>query len=317
MLKVNVTRKTDEAEGICSFELRPTDGDTLPAFDAGAHIDIHITDGLVRQYSLCNDPRERHRYVIGVLNDPASRGGSRTMHEEIREGQVISIGAPRNLFALEPAASRHLLLAGGIGITPMLAMAHELLRRGAQFELHYCFRSNERAAFLAALADAPFADRVHLHDDSGTAQQKLDAGTLLMSPADGTHLYVCGPAGFMTHILESADAAGWRKGCVHREFFAAAPVDHGQDMAFDVELARSGQVFRIPADRSVFEVLDEAGIAIETSCEQGVCGTCVTRVLAGTPEHRDQFLTAAEQAANDRFTPCCSRARSPRLVLDL
>jgi vanillate O-demethylase ferredoxin subunit len=317
MLKVNITRKTDEAEGICSFELRPVDGDTLPAFDAGAHIDIHITDGLVRQYSLCNDPRERHRYVIGVLHDPASRGGSRTLHEEIREQQVISISAPRNLFALEPAASRHLLLAGGIGITPMLAMAHELSRRGAEFELHYCFRSKERAAFLAALANAPFADRIYLHDDSGPASQKLDAGALLGSPADGTHLYVCGPAGFMNHVLDSADAAGWSKACVHREFFAAAPVDHGQDTAFDVELARSGQVFRIPADRSVFEVLDEAGIEIETSCEQGVCGSCVTRVLAGTPEHRDQFLTAAEQAANDRFTPCCSRARSPRLVLDL
>jgi vanillate O-demethylase ferredoxin subunit len=317
MLQVNVTRKADEAEGICSFELSAVDGSTLPAFEAGAHIDIHIADGLTRQYSLCNDPKERHRYLISVLKDPSSRGGSRAMHEQVQSGQTLSISAPRNLFPLDRSAQRHLLFGGGIGITPMLAMAWELSHQGADFELHYCFRSSQRAAFMEMLAQAPFADRIRFHDDSGLQIQKLDAPALLAAPNADTHLYVCGPAGFMNYILDAAQNAGWSQDRVHKEFFAADPVDQSANVPFEVELASNGQVFRIPAERSVFEVLDEAGIAIESSCEQGVCGTCVTRVLKGMPDHRDKFLTVAEQAANDRFTPCCSRARSSRLVLDL
>ena len=317
MLQVNVTRKAEEADGICSFELCPVDGSTLPAFEAGAHIDIHIADGLTRQYSLCNDPRERHRYLISVLKDPSSRGGSRAMHEQVQSGQTLSISAPRNLFPLDRSAQRHLLFGGGIGITPMLAMAWELSHQGADFELHYCFRSSQRAAFVEMLAQTRFADRITLHDDSGPQTQKLDAPALLAAPHADTHLYVCGPTGFMNYILDAAQNAGWSQDRVHKEFFAADPVDQSANVPFEVQLASNGQVFRIPAERSVFEVLDEAGIAIESSCEQGVCGTCVTRVLKGIPEHRDKFLTEAEHAANDRFTPCCSRARSSRLVLDL
>jgi vanillate O-demethylase ferredoxin subunit len=317
MLQVNVTRKADEADGICSFELCPVDGSTLPAFEAGAHIDIHIADGLTRQYSLCNDPTERHRYLISVLKDPSSRGGSRAMHEQVQSGQTLSISAPRNLFPLDRSAQRHLLFGGGIGITPMLAMAWELSHQGADFELHYCFRSSQRAAFVEMLVQTRFADRITLHDDSGPQTQKLDAPALLAAPHADTHLYVCGPTGFMNYILDAAQNAGWSQDRVHKEFFAADPVDQSANVPFEVELASNGQVFRIPAERSVFEVLDEAGIAIESSCEQGVCGTCVTRVLKGIPEHRDKFLTEAEHAANDRFTPCCSRARSSRLVLDL
>jgi vanillate O-demethylase ferredoxin subunit len=317
MLQVNVTRKAGEAEGICSFELCAADGGTLPAFEAGAHIDIHIADGLIRQYSLCNDPEERHRYLISVLKDPSSRGGSRAMHEQVRSGQTLTISAPRNFFPLDRSAQRHLLFGGGIGITPMLAMAWELSHQGADFALHYCFRSSQRAAFVEMLAQTRFADRITLHDDSGPQTQKLDAPALLATPDAATHLYVCGPAGFMNYILDAAQNAGWSQDRVHKEFFAADPIDQTADVPFEVELASSGQVFRIPVERTVFEVLDEAGIAIESSCEQGVCGTCVTRVLKGIPEHRDTFLTEAEHAANDRFTPCCSRARSSRLVLDL
>ena len=317
MLKVNVTRKAQEAEGICSFELCAVDGGALPAFKAGAHIDIHIADGLTRQYSLCNDPLERHRYLISVLKDPISRGGSRAMHEQIRSGQTLSISPPRNLFPLERSANRHLLFGGGIGITPMLAMAYELSHQGADFELHYCFRSTERAAFVAMLAQTRFASRIKFHDDSGAQIQKLDASAVLAVPHADTHLYVCGPAGFMNYILDAAQNAGWPQDRVHKEFFTAGPVDDNTNVPFEVELASSGQVFQIPAERTVFEVLDEAGIEIESSCEQGVCGTCITRVLEGTPEHRDKFLTVAEHAANNCFTPCCSRAKSSRLVLDL
>lgn len=317
MLKVNVTCKAEEAEGICSFELCAVDGGALPAFKAGAHIDIHIADGLTRQYSLCNDPRERHRYLICVLKDPNSRGGSRAMHEQIQSGQTLSISTPRNLFPLERSANRHLLFGGGIGITPMLTMAYELSHQGADFELHYCFRSSECAAFVGMLAQTPFADCIKFHDDSGDQMQKLDASAVLAVPDADTHLYVCGPTGFMNYILDAAQNAGWSQDRVHKEFFAAEPVDLNTNVPFEVELASSGQVFQIPAERTVFEVLEEAGIEIESSCEQGVCGTCVTRILNGTPEHRDKFLTVAEQAANNCFTPCCSRAKSSRLVLDL
>ncbi|NQD59239.1 oxidoreductase [Pseudomonas sp. CM25] len=317
MLQVNVSRKANEAEGVCSFELCPVNGETLPPFDAGAHIDVHIPGGLIRQYSLCNDPRQRNRYLISVLKEPNSRGGSEAMHSVVDQGDKLTISAPRNLFKLDHSAARHLLFAGGIGITPILAMAFELDHQGADFELHYCFRSSERAAFVTALAEAPFADRVVLHDDSGPQQQKLNAAALLDTVDEGRHLYVCGPSGFMNHVLETGAAAGWPQERMHREFFAGQATDQSSNISFEVVLARSGKTFEIPADRTVFEVLDDAGVEIETSCEQGVCGTCVTRVLEGIPDHRDQFMTADEHARNDCFTPCCSRSKSPRLVLDL
>jgi len=317
MLQVLVKRKSIVADGICSFELCLVNGECLPAFTAGAHVDVHLPSGIVRQYSLCNPPQERHRYLIGVLRDPSSRGGSQALHDAVQEGHTLQISEPRNLFALAGNGTRHLLIAGGIGITPMLAMAHELDRQGADFELHYCFRSADRAAFLDDLSKAVFTERVVLHDDSSVVPSTLDAHALLQGPEPGRHLYVCGPGGFMDYILGCAATAGWPQAQVHREFFAATPIDHDADQAFEVQLARSGKVFHIPADRSVFEVLDEAGIEIETSCEQGICGSCITRVVQGIPDHRDQFMTDSEHANNDQFTPCCSRAKTPCLVLDL
>ncbi|MEK1907586.1 MAG: PDR/VanB family oxidoreductase [Pseudomonas sp.] len=315
MLQVLVSRKIAVAESICSFELCSLNGEPLPPFTAGAHIDVQTPNGATRQYSLCNHPEERHRYVIGVLKDPQSRGGSQAMHEQVEQGQTLTIGEPRNLFPLAADGKKHLLFAGGIGITPMLAMAYELSQRGVDFELHYSFRAQTSAAFLDVLAEAPFARHVRLHEDAAATQ--LDAATVLAAPTPGTHLYVCGPSGFMNYVLSTAASQGWPAEQTHREFFAAAPVEHDGDQPFEVELASSGQTFHIPADRSVFEVLDEAGIEIETSCEQGICGACITRVLQGTPDHRDQFMTDKEHAVNDRFTPCCSRAKTPRLVLDL
>jgi vanillate O-demethylase ferredoxin subunit len=317
MLQVNVIRKKSEATGICSFELVPAEGGPLPVFRAGAHIDVHTPNGLIRQYSLCNDPAERDRYVISVLCDSNSRGGSKAMHGQVQQGQLLTISEPRNLFPLAEEATRHLLFGGGIGITPILAMAYELHNKGADFELHYCFRSEDRAAFRSDLLSAPFSSRVKFHDDSGAQDQKLDAPALLAHPDGNTHLYVCGPSGFMNYVLDCALEAHWAPQCVHREFFAAEKIDTSADTSFEVELVNTGKIFQIPSDRTVFEVLDEAGIQIESSCEQGVCGTCVTRVIQGIPDHRDQFFTAEEHAANDQFTPCCSRARTARLVLDI
>ncbi|MES2260019.1 MAG: PDR/VanB family oxidoreductase [Pseudomonadota bacterium] len=314
-LNVKVVRKEREADDICSFELVRTDGQPLPPFSAGAHIDVHLRDGLVRQYSLCNPPHERHRYQIGVLRDAASRGGSQAMHEQIEVGTELQISEPKNHFPLVPA-KRSLLLAGGIGVTPILAMAEALAAQGQAFEMHYCARAPERTAFRERIAQSAFAGQVHFHYDSGAAEQKLDLAWLLAAPDADTHIYVCGPGGFIDHVVNTAKERGWPSSQVHLEYFAAAPVDTAGDCAFDVKLASSGRVIAIPAGRTVVEVLVAEGVDIPVSCEQGVCGTCLTRVLEGVPEHRDLYLTDEERAANDQFTPCCSRARG-MLVLDL
>ncbi|MCB1656568.1 MAG: iron-sulfur cluster-binding domain-containing protein, partial [Pseudomonadales bacterium] len=197
-----------------------------------------------------------------------------------------------------------------------LCMAERLAHSGADFELHYCARSSTRAAFVERLRNSPFADRVFLHFDE-QPETALNAARVLADPQLDTHLYVCGPGGFMQHILDSARAQGWEEAVLHREYFAAAPMDSSNDGSFSVKLGSSGQVFEIPADKTVVQVLESHGIDIPMSCEQGVCGTCLTRVLEGVPDHRDMFLTEQEQACNDQFTPCCSRSKSPLLVLDI
>ncbi len=317
MIEVTVVRKRREAPDVCSFELRRPDGLPLPAFDAGAHIDVHIRDGLVRQYSLCNPPDECHRYLIGVLRDPQSRGGSAAMFDAVGEGARLRIGTPRNLFPLVPAG-RTLLFGGGIGITPILCMAERLSLQGAGFTLHYCARSRHRAAFLDRLAGSPFAGRVRLHFDDGAADQRLDCPAVLAGADRDSRLYVCGPAGFMEHVIGTAQRLGWDPERIHREYFAAGQAAKADgDGAFTLRLARRGLALTVPPERTALEVLLDAGIDVPASCEQGVCGTCLTPVLAGTPDHRDVFLTDAEHARNDRFTPCCSRSRTDELTVDL
>ena len=316
-LNVRVARKTVEAEGICSFELVGTDGAPLPAFSAGSHVDVQLPGGLTRQYSLCNDPTETHRYLIAVLRDPASRGGSRAMHDAVKEGDTLTISTPKNHFALAHEAGSHLLLAGGIGITPLLCMAERLANVGAAFEMHYCSRSRPRTAFVERIAASTFAPRVLFHHDDGPAAQRLDIAALLADRRTDRHLYVCGPKGFMDAVLGAARAQGWPEAQLHYEFFSADVVPVVGDTAFEVQLASSGRVVLVPAGRSIVQALAEAGVTVATSCEQGVCGTCLTRVIEGVPEHRDLYLTPEEQAAGDQFLPCCSRARSARLVLDL
>ena len=317
-LQVRIARKHTEAQDICSLELVPLDGHSLPAFTAGSHIDLHLPGGLVRQYSLCNDPGDAARYVVGVLRDAASRGGSAAVHEQLGEGQQITIGAPRNLFALHPQRpARHLLLAGGIGITPLLAMARQLAREGADFELHYCARSRDRMAFADLLQSMPWASQVHLHLDGEAGKGSLDMAGLLGTPQQDLHLYVCGPKGFMDAALGQARASGWDESRLHYEFFAGEAAQREGDAGFEVEIASTGQVVRVAPEQTVVQALAAIGVEVQTSCEQGVCGTCLTRVLSGEPEHRDMYLTEDEQAACDQFLPCCSRAKSPRLVLDL
>ncbi|WP_026354059.1 PDR/VanB family oxidoreductase [Massilia niastensis] len=311
-LRLRVARKTAEASDICSFELVAPTGGRLPRFEAGAHIDVHVAPGLVRQYSLCNHPRERHRYVICVLHTQDSRGGSRAMHEQVQAGDLLEVGVPRNHFPLCPSARRSLLFAGGIGITPILGMAEQLASSGADFELHYVARSRERAAFVARLLASPFAGRVRLH--FGGARRELSA--LLAAPEPGVHVYACGPAGFMDAVLGAARAAGWDDAQLHREVFAGATPQAGGE-PFALRLARSGRIIQVGSGESALDALLAGGVRIRHACRQGVCGTCLTGVLAGRPEHRDHCLSPAERARNDVFAPCCSRARDGCLTLDL
>ncbi|KQW69899.1 PDR/VanB family oxidoreductase [Methylibium sp. Root1272] len=315
-LSVKVTRKVEEAEGIASFELTSASGTPLPPFSAGSHIDVHVRDGIVRQYSLCNDPTEQHRYLIAVLRDPSSRGGSEAMHDEVAEGAILQISEPRNHFPLSPSA-RTLLLAGGIGVTPLLCMAERLAQIGATFTMHYCTRSSQRTAFRERIAQSQFADRVDFHFDDGPADQKLDLSNVLGAPTSDVNVYICGPTGFIEHVLKSAKALGWPDSQLHLEYFGAKPIDTSHDEDFEVKVASTGRCYKVPADKSVAAVLIENGIDIPLSCEQGVCGTCITRILDGQPDHRDMYFTSDEKAKNDQFTPCCSRSKGKLLVLDI
>jgi vanillate O-demethylase ferredoxin subunit len=316
-LAVRVARKSVEAIDICCFELVHADGHALPAFSAGSHIDVHLPDGITRQYSLCNDPAETHRYLIGVLRDPATRGGSKAMHDLVNEGDLLQISAPRNHFALARESTRSVLLAGGIGVTPILCMAERLAISGAAFEMHYCSRSRGRMAFHDRIAASAFASRVRFHFDDGAAGQKLDISALLATPGAGVHLYVCGPRGFMDAVLGTARSQGWPEEQLHYEYFAAGTTQSAGATSFKVKLASSGRIVLVPAGQTVVQALAAVGIVIPTACGQGVCGTCITRLLDGVPDHKDLYLSPQEQAQNDQFTPCCSRSKSALLVLDL
>ena len=320
-LSVRVARKAQETSDICTFELVSTDGKPLPPFSAGSHVDVALPNGLTRQYSLCNDPKESHRYLIGVLRDPASRGGSQAMHEGVQEGQLLQISTPKNHFPLAHDAKRSLLLAGGIGVTPILCMAERLAITGADFAMHYGTRSRDKTAFYERIGTSSYAKNVQFHFDDGAAEQKLDIAAALAapqnSPKSGVHLYVCGPKGFMDAVLNTARQQGWPESQLHYEFFAAEVVKLDSDAGFEIKLASSGRVIPVLKDQTVVQALSAAGVDVQTSCEQGVCGTCLTRVLEGVPDHKDMYLTPEEQAANDQFLPCCSRAKTPLLVLDL
>jgi vanillate O-demethylase ferredoxin subunit len=313
---LQIVSRHAETPDIVSFELRAQSGEKLLPFDAGAHIDVQVAPGMIRQYSLLNDPAERDRYVIGVLKDPNSRGGSIAMHQ-LKAGDTIGIAGPRNNFPLHSGGAPSLLLAGGIGITPLLCMAETLHREGKPFSLHYCVRSVRQAAFLSYLREKPYFSSIALHCDDGDDAQRLNLKAVLAAQPADTHIYICGPAGFMSWCIETALETGYTDAQIHREYFKASETDSETDNAFNVQLSSNGKIYHIPNKASILSVLRSEGIDIQTSCETGVCGTCLTGVLDGTPDHRDVYLTPQERAANNLILPCCSRALSPLLVLDL
>ena len=267
---VRVVRKLTAAADICTFELVSVDGMPLPAFSAGSHIDVFAPGGFTRQYSLCNDPAESHSYLIAVLKDSSTRGGSKAMHDSVNEGDVIQISAPKNHFQLAHDAKRSVLMAGGIGVTPILCMAERLAVAGGEFEMHYCTRSRDRMAFHDRIRQSAFSARVAFHFDDGEPSQKLDLATLVAEPAPGTHLYVCGPKGFMDAVLATARARDWPEAQLHYEFFSAEVENSETDGSFDIKLASSGRVVHVEKGKTVVQALADAGIEVQTSCEQGV-----------------------------------------------
>jgi vanillate monooxygenase ferredoxin subunit len=314
-MKVRVNKKKSEAIDICSYELVAVDGGHLPAFDAGAHIDIHLPNGLVRQYSLCNTPSQRSFYRIAVLRDQNSRGGSQAMHDLVNAGDTLTISAPRNLFQLKHGDYATILVAGGIGVTPLVAMAYQLHELSRPFELHYYTRSRQRTAFLDELQRSEFSSQVTFHFDDEPKDTKKPVTALLEKLPNDTQIYTCGPSGFLTHVLDCTRQHGWALNRVHYETFS--PPEREAGGAFEIRILSTGQSTIVGLNETAVSAVARLGIEIPVSCEQGICGTCLTKVLDGVPDHKDQFLTDEEHRKNDQFTPCCSRALSSVLVLDL
>lgn len=313
---VRVNKKTHEAVDIISFELVRPDGFPLPKFSPGAHVDVQIPGGFTRQYSLCSDPADLSRYRIAVLRDPNSRGGSGAMHDAVHEGEFIAISAPRNHFPLVSSA-KTLLFAGGIGITPILCMAKRLALEGSEFKMHYSTRMQERTAFYHEICNGTFAGDVHFYFDTASGPQGLNLKNELGTPESDKHLYVCGPTGYIDLVVDAARRAGWNSSNIHFEHFKGVTQAPNSDESFKVRIASTGQSITVAKGESIVHALRDNGIIVPTSCEQGVCGTCITRVLGGEIDHRDMYLTDEEKRESTLIIACCSRSKSAVLVLDL
>ncbi|MGI8331995.1 PDR/VanB family oxidoreductase [Actinomadura scrupuli] len=308
---VVVAARDTLADGVAGLTLRDPGGGPLPAWEPGAHLDLLLESGLERQYSLCGDPADRHAWRVAVLLEPGGRGGSARVHG-LRPGALLTARGPRNHFPLVPAA-RYQFIAGGIGITPILPMVAAARAAGADWHLLYGGRHRRSMAFLGELA--ALGDRVAVRPQDETGLLDLDGP--LGEPRDGTAVYCCGPEPLLAAVEERC--AGWPPGALHLERFAPRPPEAGREtgQGFEVVLARSGLTVTVAPGTSVLRAVEEAGVAVLSSCREGTCGTCETTVLEGVPEHRDSVLTGEERDTREFMMICVSRARGPRLVLDL
>lgn len=310
--ELRVERVDRIAEDVVALSLVAPGPQPLPQWEPGAHIDLCLGNGLVRQYSLCGSPSDNRRWLISVLHAPASRGGSEWVHTRVRAGDLVGVRGPRNRFQLAPAGA-YVFVAGGIGITPLLPMIEALERRGgADWRLHYGGRSQATMAFLPRLE--VMGERVEVVAENERGM--LDLDRILGEPRVGVRVYACGPPGMLTAV--ERHCRSWPPGTLHVERFQLDPSTEPQpDAAFEVEARRSGVIADVPPGRSIVEALEAHGVYVDVSCGEGVCGTCISRVLEGEPDHRDAVLTDDEHVAGGLITPCCSRARTPRIVLDL
>jgi ferredoxin-NADP reductase len=308
-----VAKKQTNARGVVALTLTDPDGDRLPGWSAGSHIDLEITPGVVRQYSLCGPIQDRHSWTIAILREEHGRGGSRRIHDDLQEGSVVRVLAVRNHFPLEPA-DRYLFIAGGIGITPIIPMLAAADADHRPWRLHYGGRSIDSMAFAHDLLVQYGPNVVVCPEDE---QGLLDLDTILHAPASGQHVYCCGPPGLISAVLQRCKES-WPDDRVHVERFTAEDTSPESDTAFEVVLRRSGKQITIPADRTILQVLNEdVGMELDTSCEQGICGTCEIPVHDGVPDHRDQVLSPAERKSNNAMLICVSRCLTGPLTLDL
>lgn len=302
-----------ESHDVMSVRLEKSDGSALAAWTPGAHLDIHLGPSLIRQYSLCGDPDDKTGYRIAVLKDPASRGGSKHVHEQLRPGQLVAVSEPRNNFELIDAP-HYMFIAGGIGITPILSMIREVDRRGASWELHYGGRSKRGMAFLDEIAEFHGAVDIVCEDSAGM----LNLPDLLTVPRPDALVYTCGPEGLLGAV--ESHGAGWPDGSIRLERFkpkVADPIAAGGDRSVRVVCSRSGISAVVAPHASILDTLEGAGLDLPNSCREGMCGSCETPVLEGIPDHRDSVLSAAEQSSGKTMMICVSRARTDELVLDL
>lgn len=322
-IETTITYRRTEAENIFSLELRPVGASILPAFAAGAHLDVRIpgTD-LVRQYSLLNDPQERDRYVLAIQREQPSRGGSEALFQQAFPGQTLWVSPPKNRFSLVAEAKRHVLIAGGIGITPLLSMAKKLHRQQASFELHYSTTTRDRAAFYHYLQqEAPFASQVHFYHDDYKGHLAFSLRMALEGIDPHAQVYVCGPATLIRATLAGARVVGLPEEQVHYEYFSLDGLEEQrpsqENKPFEIVLARQQKRLQVGSEQTIVEVVQQAGVDILVSCQEGICGTCVTPVLEGVPDHRDHYLTRQEKNSQKLITACCSRAHTRTLVLDI
>lgn len=313
VIAVRIIKKLTVCDSVFEFVLAPANGDPLPKANPGDHIDVYIDADTVRQYSLMNAPGESDYYRIGVLCDEAGRGGSRTLCSQFKVDDILSIGQPRNLFALKNGGDA-ILIAGGIGITPVASMAYALQSQGRNFQFHYLNRSQSRAAFLPELKQA-FGDSLHTYFDD--QQQTLDCQVLFSGWSAGCDLYVCGPEGLIQFVKSQAIACGWPEASIHFELFSRTEPSASESGEFQLVIDDTEEVISVAPEESALEALQRSGFDIPCSCEQGICGSCVLEVVEGQPEHNDMFFTDAERLANNKFTPCCSRSLSKSLRIRL
>ncbi len=311
LIEVRLTAIRYAARDTNIYALTRLDGKKLPAYAPGAHIDVHLPNGIIRQYSLLEAEPDLSHYTIAVKRDPASRGGSRCVHDELRVGKTLNISAPRNNFPLVENAGHIVLFAGGIGITPIWCMVQRLESLGRSWKLYYACRSRSDMAFLHAL-EGMSSSQFHFDDES--AGKFLDVTSIIGETPKDAHLYCCGPTP-MLNAFEAATAS-WPRDQIHIEYFTPKQ-ESAKTGGFVVELARSGQEYIIPEGKSILQVLLDAGVDVDYSCELGICGACEQRVISGMPDHRDAILTEEEQAANTKVMICCAGCKSERLVLDL
>lgn len=315
---VKIEKRWNETQEIIGLKLVALGNELLPRFSAGAHIDIVTPAGMVRQYSLCGKPTVQDHYIVGILRDPKSRGASINIHEKCHEGDTLEISAPRNHFPLHPSG-KSILIAAGIGVTPILSMSEELQSSNRDFELHYFTRSKSSAAFLPRINASPYSHLSHCYFDNETPEHRPRLAEILNSPRKDSHVYICGPSGFIDFVRSVAKEYAWQETNIHIEHFSNQVTNSGSqnDGSFDVRIASSGKVFTIPKDQSITQILANNGISIPVSCQEGVCGTCITPILSGKPEHRDAYFSEEEKTEGKLIMPCCSRALSDELVLDL